>query len=144
MGGTLFLGGLSFQATEQDVKGMLDERRLLVDRVNIPLDRDAQRPKGFAFVDLSPHQPTDQALRAITGAEVLGRRITVELKGKGDRRDRGRDRDDRRDDRDRDRDRDERSDRRDRTDVHPSHSGHPSGQPAPSPSGGLSLRTQYP
>lgn len=48
----IFVGDLSFQTTEQDIRSLF-EAHGSVDRVNIVTDRDTGQPRGFAFVEMT-------------------------------------------------------------------------------------------
>ena len=47
----IFVGNLSYQATEESVRAMF-EAYGTVDRVSIVTDRDTGQPRGFGFVEM--------------------------------------------------------------------------------------------
>ena len=81
----IFVGNLSFQTTEQDVRTLF-EAHGSVDRVNIVTDRDSGQPRGFGFVEMTKDAEGDRAINSINGRDVDGRALNVnEAKPKGDR-----------------------------------------------------------
>ena len=73
----LFVGRLSREATEADIKKAFGEHGEVVD-FHMPVDRDTGNPRGFAFVTLSPKSAGEAAIKALNGAELAGRKIVVE------------------------------------------------------------------
>ncbi len=51
MGNKLYVGNLDFQTTEEDL-ALLFSGAGEVRQVNVITDRETQRPKGFAFVEM--------------------------------------------------------------------------------------------
>jgi RNA recognition motif-containing protein len=72
----LFVGNLSFKATEDDIKGVFAPYGS-VSEVFIPVDKFSHRPRGFAFVTMDDDAAADKAVAAVNGADVLGRKIAV-------------------------------------------------------------------
>ena len=73
---TIYVGNLSFQATEEDVKEVFEEYGT-VNRVSLPVDRETGRMRGFAFIEMSDEANEDRAISELDGAEWLGRQIRV-------------------------------------------------------------------
>ncbi|HEY9642216.1 MAG TPA: RNA-binding protein [Coleofasciculaceae cyanobacterium] len=73
---TIYIGNLSFQATEEDLKEVFAEYGK-VSRVSLPTDRETGRKRGFAFVEMEEDAQEDQAIAELDGAEWLGREIRV-------------------------------------------------------------------
>ncbi|NJN48576.1 MAG: RNA-binding protein [Alkalinema sp. RL_2_19] len=73
---TIYVGNLSFQATEEDVKEVFGDYGT-VSRVSLPMDRETGRKRGFAFVDLSSDEEEDKAITELDGAEWMGRDLKV-------------------------------------------------------------------
>jgi RNA recognition motif-containing protein len=81
----IFVGNLSFNATEDAVRSMF-EAYGTVERVNIVTDRDTGRAKGFGFVEMSVDADGDRAIESLSGRELDGRSLTVnEARPKEDR-----------------------------------------------------------
>lgn len=80
----IFVGNLSFTATEQDVRGMF-EAYGAVDRVSIITDRETGRSRGFAFVEMSDDTQAERAINSLNGAAHGGRTLNVnEARPKGE------------------------------------------------------------
>ena len=72
----IFVGNLSFQTTEQDVRTLF-EAHGSVDRVNIVTDRESGQPRGFGFVEMTNDAEGNNAIGAINGKDVDGRTLNV-------------------------------------------------------------------
>jgi RNA recognition motif-containing protein len=72
----LFVGNLSFQATESDISSVF-ETYGAVESVSIITDRDSGRSKGFGFVVMSEESAADKAITALNGSQLGGRALTV-------------------------------------------------------------------
>ncbi len=73
---TIYIGNLSFQATEEDLKDVFAEYGE-VTRISLPIDRESGRKRGFAFVEMADETKEDQAISELDGAEWLGRELRV-------------------------------------------------------------------
>ncbi|HIK54637.1 MAG TPA: RNA-binding protein [Synechococcales cyanobacterium M55_K2018_004] len=73
---TIYVGNLSFQATEDDLREVFAEYGK-VNRVSLPTDRETGRKRGFAFVEMEDEEKEDLAIAELDGAEWLGREIRV-------------------------------------------------------------------
>jgi RNA recognition motif-containing protein len=73
---TIYVGNLSFQATEEDLKEIFAEYGK-VNRVSLPTDRETGRKRGFAFVEMEDDAKEDAAIAELDGAEWLGRELKV-------------------------------------------------------------------
>eukprot|EP00405_Crypthecodinium_cohnii_P017044 CAMPEP_0206449392 /NCGR_PEP_ID=MMETSP0324_2-20121206/18062_1 /ASSEMBLY_ACC=CAM_ASM_000836 /TAXON_ID=2866 /ORGANISM="Crypthecodinium cohnii, Strain Seligo" /LENGTH=557 /DNA_ID=CAMNT_0053918761 /DNA_START=13 /DNA_END=1686 /DNA_ORIENTATION=- len=76
----LYLSGLSYQAREHDIRSLLQKHRLLFEGIEMPIDREAGRPKGYAYVDMYDEREAQRAVRMLDDIEFMGRHITAELK----------------------------------------------------------------
>lgn len=76
MGSRLFVGNLPYSCTEEDLREVFQARWAVVS-VRIVVDRDTGRSKGFGFVELETEGATRQAIDALDGSELFGRRIAV-------------------------------------------------------------------
>jgi cold-inducible RNA-binding protein len=72
----LYVGKLSYNTTDSDLRTMFEEFGS-VESVQVIMDRDTGRSKGFAFVEMSSDQEAQAAISALNGKEVDGRTITV-------------------------------------------------------------------
>lgn len=73
---TIYIGNLSFQASEDDIRSVFAEYGE-VTRISLPIDRETGRKRGFAFVDMADESKEDQAISELDGAEWLGRELRV-------------------------------------------------------------------
>jgi cold-inducible RNA-binding protein len=72
----IFVGNLSFDATESGVRSMFEEYGT-VDRVNIVTDRETGRARGFAFVEMGNDGEGQNAIAALNGRDMDGRALNV-------------------------------------------------------------------
>ena len=77
MGNKIFVGNLSYEATEQDLHDLFSADGRQVERVSIVTDRDTGRPRGFAFVEMANDSDASAAISALDGRELLGRALRV-------------------------------------------------------------------
>jgi len=81
----LYVGNLSFDATEQDLRDTFGEVGT-VESVNIIEDRDTGRSRGFGFVEMSSKSEGQEAISQLDGKEMDGRNLKVnEAKPREDR-----------------------------------------------------------
>jgi|SRR4051794_10829487 cold-inducible RNA-binding protein len=81
----IFVGNLSFGATESSVRSLF-EAYGAVDRVSIVTDRDTGQARGFGFVEMSNNAEADRAINELNGRELDGRAMNVnEARPKTDR-----------------------------------------------------------
>ncbi|MFN6565501.1 MAG: RNA recognition motif domain-containing protein [Nostoc sp. ChiSLP01] len=82
---SIYVGNLSYQVTEDDIKGVFAEYGT-VKRVQLPTDRETGRVRGFAFVEMGTDAEEAAAIEALDGAEWMGRDLKVnKAKPKEDR-----------------------------------------------------------
>jgi len=81
----IFVGNLSFGATEDSVRSLFEQYGT-VDRVTVVPDRDTGLAKGFGFVEMSGDAEGLRAIDSLSGHELNGRALTVnEARPKADR-----------------------------------------------------------
>jgi RNA recognition motif-containing protein len=73
---TIYVGNLSFQASEDDLREVFAEYGE-VSRISLPTDRETGRKRGFAFVEMKDESQEDLAISELDGAEWLGRELKV-------------------------------------------------------------------
>jgi cold-inducible RNA-binding protein len=76
MGKRLYVGNLSFNATELDLRELLSESGTVTD-AKLVMDRDTGRPRGFGFVEMSTEAEAQTAINNLNGREFQGRALTV-------------------------------------------------------------------
>eukprot|EP00927_Polykrikos_kofoidii_P085519 TRINITY_DN9327_c1_g2_i1.p1 TRINITY_DN9327_c1_g2~~TRINITY_DN9327_c1_g2_i1.p1 ORF type:complete len:1073 (-),score=109.96 TRINITY_DN9327_c1_g2_i1:47-3178(-) len=78
---TVFVGNISFDTTESDLRERFSRVGHLIN-VRLPLDKDEEKPKGYAFCDFADRDSARLAISELHGAEIHGRRIRVTSAGK--------------------------------------------------------------
>ena len=77
MGTRLYVGNLSYNVTEPELRDAFAEEGRNVVEVKIVMDRDTGRPRGFAFVEMGSDQEAAAAISSLTGRDIQGRAINV-------------------------------------------------------------------
>jgi RNA recognition motif-containing protein len=73
---TIYIGNLSFQATEEDLVEVFGEYGK-VSRVSLPTDKETGKKRGFAFVEMEDESKEDEVIAELDGAEWLGRELKL-------------------------------------------------------------------
>src|SRR5438105_2205188 len=76
MSAKLFVGNLSFNATENQLQDMFAAHGTVVE-VDLIMDKFSGRPRGFGFVTMENKEGADAAVQALNGKQVDGRAMTV-------------------------------------------------------------------
>jgi len=85
MGKKLYVGNLSYETTDADLETMFAAHGT-VQSVQVIMDRDTGRSKGFGFVEMGSDQEAQAAIAALSGKQTNGRTLTVnEARPKEDR-----------------------------------------------------------
>ena len=72
----LYVGNLPFSSTEDDLRALFG-RHGSVDSVNVIMDRETGRPRGFAFVEMTEASAATDAIKALDGTQLGGRSVKV-------------------------------------------------------------------
>ncbi|HZL44060.1 MAG TPA: RNA-binding protein [Verrucomicrobiae bacterium] len=72
----LYVGNLSFDITEKDLREMLSKHGP-VNEINVIMDKMTGRPRGFAFATMETEAAAKAAIAALNGADWKGRPLTV-------------------------------------------------------------------
>jgi cold-inducible RNA-binding protein len=77
MGSKLYVGNLSYDTTEDDLREAFaaDDRKVM--EVAIVMDRDTGRPRGFAFETMGSNADAQAAIAALDGSSLQGRNLKV-------------------------------------------------------------------
>ena len=70
------MGNLGFDVTEESLQQLFAEHGQ-VESASIARDRDTQRSKGFAFVEMPSGEEAQAAITALNGKELEQRALTV-------------------------------------------------------------------
>jgi RNA recognition motif-containing protein len=79
MGSKVYVGNLPFSVDEQQLRALFEEGDREVLEVNIVMDRDTGRPRGFAFVNMASQEDAQAVITALNGRDVGGRPLTVNM-----------------------------------------------------------------
>jgi RNA recognition motif-containing protein len=72
----LFVGGLPYEATEDQLKQIFAGVGT-VTSCNIIFDKFSGRSKGFGFVEMGSDEEADKAIQTLNGTDFGGRKIVV-------------------------------------------------------------------
>lgn len=77
MGKKLYVGNLSYNTTEDELRDAFGQDGRAVEEVAIVMDRETGRPRGFAFVTMASDKDAQAAISALDGQAVGGRTLRV-------------------------------------------------------------------
>lgn len=72
----LYVGNLPHSTTEPQLRSIFEVHGA-VERVNIVMDKETGRSKGFAFVEMTEASEADKACLALSGSDLQGRALRV-------------------------------------------------------------------
>jgi RNA recognition motif-containing protein len=73
---SIYVGNLSYEVKEDDLKQVFSEYGT-VKSVQVPMDRETGRVRGFAFVEMGTDAEEAAAIEALDTAEWMGRNLKV-------------------------------------------------------------------
>ncbi len=73
---SIYVGNLPYSAKAEELKEMF-ARHGTVSRATIILDRETNRPRGFAFIEMTSEKEAEAAVAALAGHDFQGRPLTV-------------------------------------------------------------------
>lgn len=73
----LYVGNLSFKATEDQVQALFSEIGVTPDSLTLLRDRFTGQPRGFGFAEVGNDADADKAIEALNGKDFLGRALVV-------------------------------------------------------------------
>ncbi len=74
----MFVGNLSFNTTQNDLQDAFSAHGTVTE-VNLMMDRETGRPRGFGFVTMSTAEEAQNAIAALNGKQMDGRDLTVNV-----------------------------------------------------------------
>ena len=72
----LYVGNLSYTVSESDLRDLFSQHGSVTE-VNLLMDRETGRPRGFGFVTMATGEGAQAAIEALNGKESGGRALTV-------------------------------------------------------------------
>jgi RNA recognition motif-containing protein len=85
----LYIGGLAYSVTEQELEALFAEYGKVISSAVIK-DRDSGQSKGFGFIEMADDTEAKAAMAALNGKDFNGRSIMVnEARPQEDRRSSG-------------------------------------------------------
>ena len=85
----IFVGNISFNTSDNDLQTAFAAHGEVAS-AQVVTDRETQRSRGFAFVEMPDTDAAQEAIRSLNGTELEGRALTVnEAKPREDRGARG-------------------------------------------------------
>src|SRR5437763_12554198 len=76
MSAKLFVGNLSFNATENQLQDMFAAHGNVIE-VDLIMDKFSGRPRGFAFVTMENKEGAEAACQALNGKDLDSRTLTI-------------------------------------------------------------------
>jgi hypothetical protein len=73
----LYVGNLSFKATEDQVQALFSEIGVQPDSLTLLRDRFTGQPRGFGFAEVGDDAEAEKAIAALNGKDFLGRALVV-------------------------------------------------------------------
>ena len=77
MGTRLYVGNLSYNVTEPELREAFAEGGRNVVEVKVVMDRETGRPRGFAFVEMATAEDASAVIESLNGRTIQGRAIAV-------------------------------------------------------------------
>ena len=72
----IYVSNLSFHTSEEDLKNLFSAYGS-VTSAKIIMDRDTNRSRGFAFIEMPSEEEGSAALKGLNGKDVEGRSLSV-------------------------------------------------------------------
>jgi RNA recognition motif-containing protein len=87
----IYVGNLSYRATEQELQELFGSQGSRVENVKIVSDFNTGRSRGFAFVEVASREELEKETKRLNGFQFKGRSLVVteakaSLDNRGDRR----------------------------------------------------------
>ena len=72
----IYIGNLSYSVKESDLRQVIEDYGT-VESAKLIIDRDTNRSKGFAFVEMPNEAEARNAIKELDGAEYQGRQMVL-------------------------------------------------------------------
>lgn len=76
MAAKIFIGSLSYSTTEETLRELFSQYGE-VEKVAVIMDRETNRPRGIAFVEMTDEDAAQKAIKELNETELDGRKIIV-------------------------------------------------------------------
>ena len=73
----LYVGNLSFKATEEQVQALFSEIGVQPDSLTLLRDRFTGQPRGFGFAEIRDDAEAEKVIAALNGKDFMGRALVV-------------------------------------------------------------------
>jgi len=74
----IYVGNLGYETSEEDIRTAFSQYGT-VDSVNVIMDRNTGRSKGFGFVEMNVDTEAKAAIDALNGKDLDGRSLNVNV-----------------------------------------------------------------
>ena len=74
----IYVSNLSFHTSEEDLKDLFSKFGT-VTSAKIIMDRETNKPRGFAFVEMPSEEEGNKALAGLNNKEIQGRSLSVTI-----------------------------------------------------------------
>jgi RNA recognition motif-containing protein len=79
MSRNVYVGNLPYRVTDDEVRELFAQDGREVVSVNMIIDRETGRPRGFGFVELASEEQAEAAVQALDGFRMEGRPLKVNI-----------------------------------------------------------------
>ncbi|HPB69159.1 MAG TPA: RNA-binding protein [Candidatus Omnitrophota bacterium] len=73
----LYIGNLSYDVTDDDLTVFLEHNGINVRTCHVVIDKNLDRSKGFAFVEVASAEDVQNAVESVNGKELNGRAVKI-------------------------------------------------------------------
>jgi len=73
----IYIGNLEYGVTEDDLQKAIEDKGLQIKDLKIIKDKFSGRSKGFGFAEFETDEQIEQAISALDGQELKGRKLRV-------------------------------------------------------------------
>ncbi|UCG59954.1 MAG: RNA-binding protein [Phycisphaerales bacterium] len=72
----LYVGNLSYDTTEKDLRTLFEQAGTVV-KCDLAVDKYTEESRGFGFVEMGSQEEADKAIEQCNGKDLQGRELTV-------------------------------------------------------------------
>ena len=73
----LYIGNLEYSVTEEDLGKVFSDKGVTVKEVRIIKDKFSGRSKGFGFAEVDSEDKVQEAISAVDGEDLKGRKLRI-------------------------------------------------------------------